>query len=114
MAQRNANGVFKAIDIMETAVNLAKVNFENSKWKDRLSVHFSSLQQFKTEQTYDLIVCAPPYFQNSTLKGFKEIDVARHQITLTLHDICQFAKSHLTQNGRLSVIIPFSQKDEIL
>ena len=55
-----------------------------------------------------MIVCAPPYFENSTLSGCKEIDVARHKLNLSFDDIINFSKIHLSENGILSMIIPFN------
>jgi tRNA1Val (adenine37-N6)-methyltransferase len=74
---------------------LAKENFSSSPWSSQLQVFHTAAQDYCPEQKYDIVVCAPPYFVNSTLSGCKEIDVARHKLTLTFSDIVQFADKYL-------------------
>lgn len=61
-----------------------------------MNVFHQPFQEFKSSKAYDVIACAPPYFENSTLSGHKEIDIARHKLTLTYDGVVEFAKTMLT------------------
>lgn len=64
MAQRNVRAQIVAIDIDSDAIKQAKINVENSIFRNRISVIESSLQNFH-QGKYDSIVCNPPFFVNS-------------------------------------------------
>src|ERR1051325_1482144 len=61
LAQRSSAKI-DAIDIDLNSVQQAKENFQQSKWKSRLKVHHTSLQDFYPLNIYDIIVSNPPYF----------------------------------------------------
>ncbi|TVR86013.1 MAG: methyltransferase domain-containing protein [Saprospirales bacterium] len=63
IAQRYPGVMVHAIDINEEAVKLAESNFENSPWKDRLSVRKGCFKEL--EEKWDRIVCNPPFFRGS-------------------------------------------------
>ena len=84
LAQRNPDCQITAIDINEKAVLLAKENFENSAFSDRLSVMQSDFKNFHDDEAYDLVVSNPPYFdENSSAKDA----VARQKIELNFSDL---------------------------
>jgi len=47
------------------------------------------------------------------LSGHKEIDIARHKLTLTFSDIVAFSEKHLGEGGSLAMVIPFTQREEL-
>ena len=105
IAQRNPKAFITVIDINEEAVALASENFRNSPYCDRLKAVLQDFKQNKTEEKFDLIVSNPPYFEENSSE--KDI-LARQQTELSFVDLIQNASQHLTANGILSVIIPFT------
>ncbi len=108
LAQRNLNANFLGIDINNKAVDLTKLNFENSLFKLRLKNILQDFKTFKTEEKFDLIVSNPPYFEeNSSCKDI----LARQTIELNLHQLISKSSKLLSESGIFSVIIPFEVGD---
>ncbi|MEX2235443.1 MAG: methyltransferase [Cyclobacteriaceae bacterium] len=107
LAQRtNSETRIDALEIESMAAEQAKENVLQSPWPQKIRVHNDSLQQFKPETKYDLIISNPPYFENSLRPPEKKRTQARHTEQLRYNDLLQHADRLLTQRGRLAVILP--------
>ncbi|MGA9212240.1 tRNA1(Val) (adenine(37)-N6)-methyltransferase [Kaistella sp.] len=104
LAQRNPQAEIHAIDLNENAVMLAKENFENSPFKNRLKVFLQDYKNFNSKEKYDLIVSNPPYFKEN--ESEKDI-IARQQTELSFEFLIEKSSDLLSEKGLLSVIIPF-------
>lgn len=113
LAQR-CNAVIDAIDIEKSAFEQATFNAAKSPWGKRISVFHSSLQDFKPNKKYDLIVSNPPYFKNSIEAKTNERSLARHSKALSLHEIIDFTFNHLSTEGKLSIILPTENFEELV
>jgi len=103
LSQRNLNSNFLGIDISEEAVNLTKLNFENSPFKVRLKNSFQDYKTFETDEKFDLIVSNPPYFETSDSVKDK---IARQTVELNFQQLISKSSQLLSENGIFSVIIP--------
>lgn len=102
-----------AIDIDEPSATEAAGNFSNSPWKDRLTAHHSSLDEFagSDRKEFDLIFSNPPYFEDSLTAPDERKSTARHTSDgLSYRDIFEFAQDRLTENGRVSLVLPADQE----
>lgn len=63
LAQRCDAMTIDAIEIDDNAYEQCVENFENSPWSDLLFCYHASLEEFteEIEETFDLIVCNPPF-----------------------------------------------------
>ncbi len=115
MIAQRSHAAIEAIDIDSLAVKEAGENFNNSPWKDRLSVIQVDFNNFirKTNEKYDLIISNPPYFENSLKCPDDSRTFARHASSLNLDSLIGGAKSILSQNGRIVIIYPSEYIDEI-
>ncbi|MBK1898188.1 tRNA1(Val) (adenine(37)-N6)-methyltransferase [Chryseobacterium paridis] len=111
LAQRNLNAEFLGLDIQESAVNITKENFENSSFSTRLKNICQDFKTLETEETFDLIVSNPPYFEESDSDKDK---IARQTIELNFHQLISKASSLLSENGIFSVIIPAEIGEDFL
>jgi len=113
LAQRS-NAAIDAVEIDEDAYYEAKFNFEQSSWKDRLRIFHSDFNIFSKEheQSYDLIVCNPPFFMDSLKTSDPQLAVARHNGSMTFDQLIRGSVKLLKDTGRLSVIIPSESFDE--
>ncbi|CAA7194787.1 tRNA1(Val) (adenine(37)-N6)-methyltransferase [Chryseobacterium potabilaquae] len=111
LAQRNSQADFLGIDINEEAVNLTKTNFNNSRFRLRLSNIFHDFKTFKTDVRFDLIVSNPPYFEESNSEKDK---LARQTIELNFKELISGASKLLSDNGIFSVIIPVESGDSFV
>lgn len=103
LAQRNLNAEFLGLDINEDAVNLTKLNFENSIFNSRLKNKLQDFKTFETEEKFDLIVSNPPYFEES---GSKKDKIARQTVELNFEQLISKSSKLLSEKGIFSVIIP--------
>ena len=55
---------------------------------------------------YDLIVCNPPYFEDSLPSPDPRRAEARHNVSLSYDELFECASALLTPKGRLSLIVP--------
>ena len=114
-AQRSSssNIHIDAIDIDEASASEAAANFRNSPWSDALSAHHCPLSDFaaSTDTLYDLIFSNPPYFEDSLTAPDERKSTARHTSDgLSYRDIFEFAKGRLSENGRVSLVLPADQE----
>lgn len=105
LAQRADRAFIHAIDINPDAVTLAESNFKQSPFAERLTSSLCDFKIYRPDKKFDLIISNPPYFEaNDSAKDRK----ARQQIELSFSELIHNAARLLTENGRLSVIIPYS------
>lgn len=107
IAQKN-KGNIHAIDIDKKAVERAACNFRQSPWSDRLKVFHSRLQDFSPSPyvPYDLVVCNPPFFRQSLKSLHTARSMARHDLTLSFHDLFVHTVRLLNPHGKLVMIHP--------
>ncbi len=108
LAQRSRAKI-DAIEVDKTAGIQARENVEKSPWTSRINIINQSFQNYTniTKSKFDLIVTNPPYFQNSLLAPNDKRAVARHNSNLELDDIINGTNKMLTDNGILSIILPY-------
>lgn len=111
MIAQRCNATITGIEIENKAAEEAFQNVQQSKWNDRISILPVSFQQFvaTTELRFNLIVSNPPFFSNSEKSRNHDLSVARHNDLLPFADIIDGACKLLTNQGRLSLILPSSE-----
>jgi tRNA1Val (adenine37-N6)-methyltransferase len=105
-----------AIDIDEPSASEAEVNFANSPWGANLKAHHLSLDAFAghNNDTFDLIFSNPPYFDNALQAPEERRNTARHTSTgLSYREIFEFASSRLTEEGRVTLVLPSDTEYEL-
>lgn len=110
LAQRFRSAAIHALEVDLPSCEDARLNFEASPWKDRLTLFDDSFQSFagSTFHNYDLIVCNPPYFSGSIKNSCRRKAAARHNHLLPQDELLDGCSKILRQNGRFSIILPFS------
>ncbi len=106
LAQRFPNAQLKGIEIDKNASEEAKHNVSESKFGKRISVVQTSLQDFVSDEKFDLILSNPPFFE-LTHKETSARNKARQQSDLTFEELIFYAEKLLAKKGKLSIIIPF-------
>ena len=114
VAQRNASILVDAIDIDHDAIEEATINFENSPWKERLTVRLADFNDLDCNGTYDLIVSNPPYFTNGILPSGDARTTARHTGSLSYRQLIEGAALFLTSDGMLAFITPTDAEQDII
>ena len=108
MAQRYVEAQVTAIDIDEQAVIQARQNVAASPFNSRVTVLRESVQEH--QGTYDAVVSNPPFFIDSMNAPDRQRNMARHTTTLTYAELMQHAWRLLSDEGELSVVVPFDYR----
>ncbi|MEH6534964.1 MAG: methyltransferase [Psychroserpens sp.] len=116
LAQRCDAQVIEALEIDDKAYEQCVDNFEQSPWNDRLFCYHASLEEFaeEIEDTYDLIICNPPFYAENYKTKSAQRDLARFQDAMPFEHLLQSAVALLSEDGMLSVVIPFSEEDHFI
>ena len=115
MAQRYPSCRVIALDIDEDAAAQAAENVRMSPFSGRITVLHQRIQDHAEghEGRYNAIVSNPPYFIDSLRAPEHTRQVARHAETLTYGELMASARRLLTDDGELSVIIPFDYRQRM-
>ena len=109
IAQRNLDCSITAIEIDKQSSLEASLNIKNSNWQDRITILNTSLQQFRTQEKFDLIVSNPPFFPK--IKSQERRDIARHTNTLSFEELIADSTNLLFKEGILAVVVPKSEEE---
>jgi len=111
LAQKSAAHVH-GIEIDENAFLQTIENFENSAWNERLTAYHGDVKAFDFSQTFDFIVCNPPFYENEVDSKMHEEKIAKHSLHLTLSYLMSAIEKLLKTNGKFAILLPFYRKDE--
>lgn len=96
------------VEIQEEAVELAKKNIELNQLQNQISIVHSDIKEFvKDAKKVKLVVCNPPFFkvgEKSNLNENEYLQIARHEIKITLDEIVKCAASILDNKGRFAMV----------
>ena len=95
-----------AIEIDGPSAQEAQRNFAACPWPGMLEARHCSLQEFRSEEQYDLIFSNPPYFDESLRNPDPRESRARHTESLSYREVLAFAREHLAPQGRVCLILP--------
>lgn len=102
-----------ALEPDSAAFRQAEENIRQSPWADRIQVVQQRLQDYKCEHPFDLMVCNPPFYSEETHSPLAERDRARYAGHMTPEEILSFAGKHLSEEGRLNLILPAKREEEL-
>jgi tRNA1Val (adenine37-N6)-methyltransferase len=116
MAAQRSHATVDAIDIDQSSIVEAGINFQNSPWNGRLRAIHTSVQDFSKlcQNHYDLIVSNPPFFQNSLLPKNPKLQLAKHNRELDFERFLTSINMLLSKTGKLAVILPVNESDIFL
>lgn len=110
LAQRSGDDVsIEAVEIEEQDAIQALENSNQSPWAKRIKIAHQSLQEFKGNESFDLIVSNPPYFINSQLPPSTDRAKARHTHSLSYQELIDHSARLLKNEGRLAVVLPYTE-----
>jgi tRNA1Val (adenine37-N6)-methyltransferase len=107
LAQKSASRI-TAIDIDLESTEQARLNVEESPYRDRIVVKHMSFQELaeKCPEKFDLIVTNPPYFIDSLKSNSENRKIARHTDSLPFEDLLNGVKKLLSPKGKFCLILP--------
>lgn len=114
MLAQKINAEIDAVDINNDGYHQTKNNFNSSPWKERLHAYHGDIRQFKTDKKYDLIICNPPFHQQSLMSPHNNINEARHDVSLQLIDLVNCVQRLMKSSGNFAVLLPFYLTDKFI
>lgn len=116
LAQRTEYVALDALEIDPSSARQTLENFQNSPWKERLQCMQSSFQDYSSQckWRYDLIICNPPFFSGSSKTPSKELNLARHDDSLSLEDFFRGSISLMKKTTIISLILPVQKEAQVM
>lgn len=114
IAQRNQVAIITAIEPDDAANHDAHLNFSRSHWKDRLALRSDSLENFETNNFFDLVVCNPPFYADGLVNLKEDRNRARNSASLPPELLFQKTADLLSENGVLAVIYPAQMERRVM
>lgn len=113
-AQRHPDAQVCAIDIDADCISQAEENVAACPWSERIKLHHSPLQEFSSEEKFDVIISNPPYFVDSLLSPDAQRSTARHTATLSFEELTDGVIRLLAPEGHFSLILPPAEYERFL
>lgn len=104
-----------AIEKNNAAASAARRNFKDSPWSDRLCVVNEDFLDYTIdggEESFDIVICNPPYFANGAHAADPARAQARHQESLTYSTVMTF--NRLKYGGHLGLVSPAEYEHDII
>lgn len=105
------NKVIEGVEIQQDLFKLAEKSIKYNKLEDKIKLRNIDIKNLLLEKekynTYDLLICNPPYFSNldkSTKNDNIHKTIARHEIKINLEDILKVTNRLLKDGGVFSMI----------
>jgi tRNA1Val (adenine37-N6)-methyltransferase len=114
LAQKNKSAQITAIEIDKDAARQAMQNVNESSWQERITVIQTSLQDFDSIEKFDLVISNPPFFNNTFKAETDARNKARQTDSLSFDTLLARTASLLTESGKASFILPFSEKENFI
>ena len=106
-----------ALQTSQSLLEQAKENAKASPFSHNINVLHKSLQEYiqeeNAEKRFDLIVCNPPFFDNSLVCPDPRRTTARHNSTLPFATLMKGAMTLLADDGVFSLVIPSECRQKI-
>lgn len=109
LAQRYPDLVIDAIELDAAAAEQAAENVHASPWSGRIQVLQADARSFFADKKYELIICNPPFFNNSLLGPQQLRNHARHTLSLTYEDLFGCIENNLAAGGTAAVLLPSAE-----
>jgi tRNA1Val (adenine37-N6)-methyltransferase len=109
LVQRNGAVMIDAVEIDPMTTEQARENIAASSSGDRVQVIQGDIRQLTFDKKYDLIICNPPFFNNSLLGDKDARNKARHTLSLSFAELFDALKANLADVGYSSILLPTAE-----
>lgn len=114
LAQRFEHANVEAVEIDERASLTAKKNFQLSAFNERLNLNNIAIEQYQSDEKFDLIISNPPFFVNDLKSIEKKKGIARHADGEFFGNLIEKVNQLLNIDGSFWVIIPVKQAKDLV
>jgi tRNA1Val (adenine37-N6)-methyltransferase len=114
LAQRYSEAKVQAVEIDEQAAATATRNFNRSIFNERLTANHISIEDYHSNEKFDLIVSNPPFFVNDYKNAERKKEIARHASDVFFDNLVKKVAGLLSENGCFWFILPIKQADDLM
>lgn len=116
MAAQRSDARIVAIEPDLHSYKQAGLNFEDSPWKERITLLNTSVQEFKPDAGagFDAIITNPPYFIDSLINPDLSKARTRHALTLSQAELLEAAMQLLNPGGSIHLVLPVPEAERFL
>ena len=101
-----------AVEVNEASFLEASKNISSSDWASRINTFHTSIQYFKPEYQYDLVVSNPPFFGNHQKGMDDRKNTALHNDLLSMPELITTCLRLLSPEGQLWIMYPAREMTE--
>ena len=113
LAQRFENAELVAVELDEEAAAEAKSNFDNSRFQSRIELWQGQIQDFQSEENFNMIVSNPPFFPDHLKSSNAKRNQALHTDKLSFKELTGAVTKLMNSDGSFWVILPPRQLEEL-
>jgi tRNA1Val (adenine37-N6)-methyltransferase len=106
MLAQQTNAHVDAVELNKEAYEKARTNFEASPWDHQIDCHLSDIQTFASNNSYDIIVCNPPFFSHGIKGKTLNKNQAIHSDSLPIEKLISTLSQNLNPSGSAYVMYP--------
>ncbi|WP_367914104.1 tRNA1(Val) (adenine(37)-N6)-methyltransferase [Leadbetterella sp. DM7] len=108
VAQRHPGLSVDAVEVDAGAAADAAQNFMNSPFRERLRLHEETIQDFAraSRQTYGLVFCNPPFYEDRLKSPDRYKNIAHHATGLSFRELAATSARLLASEGVLWILLP--------
>lgn len=111
LAQRNNDIQIDAIELDADAAAQASENINASPWADMINIIHGDVTQHAFIKQYDMVICNPPFFNNSLLGDDAPRNNVRHTISLSYEALLASLQAVLKPTGYAAILLPAAEHD---
>lgn len=110
MVAQKADGIMiDAVEMERLCAEQALYNINISPWKNRINFIKGDIRKVDLNNKYDLIICNPPFFNNSLKSPDEQRNTARHTDTLSYAELLEVFDMYSEKDGFVSVLLPVNE-----
>jgi tRNA1Val (adenine37-N6)-methyltransferase len=109
LAQRAPLVQVDAVELDKDCMEQAAENIAASPWKDKIAIHNADIRYWQNDKQYELIICNPPFFNNSLLGDNDRRNNVRHTLSLSYNDLLAAMDRLLVADGYISILLPATE-----
>jgi tRNA1Val (adenine37-N6)-methyltransferase len=99
------------VELEAAAAQQAKENFEASPFANQLTVVQADINQWQTEQRYQLVFSNPPFYEHDLASPDVKRNLALHSSALTLEALFLAMNRLVESSGQMSMILPYHRRE---
>ena len=113
MAAQRSSAHIDAVELDDSATEQTRENFLNSPWAVQLNVHHCAIQTFSAD-SYDTIICNPPFFTDSLKAPCEKRTLARHTDSLEFSELAMAIQRLLNSSGKAWLLLPIEAAERFI